>query len=56
MSIRYTPIQAIRAKCLACTCDQPSEIRLCPVTTCALWEYRMGKRPVHTTLNEGQHA
>ena len=28
-----------------CTCYQPKEIRLCPITTCALWPYRMGKRP-----------
>jgi hypothetical protein len=56
MSDRLTPIQAIRAKCLACTCDQPGEVRHCPVITCALWEYRMGKRPVHTPLSEGSHA
>jgi hypothetical protein len=40
-----TPIKAMRAKCLDCTCNQPKEVRLCPVTTCALWPYRMGKRP-----------
>lgn len=40
-----TPIKTIRAKCLDCTCQQPLEVRLCPVVTCALWPYRMGKRP-----------
>ena len=42
---RLTPIKAIRAKCMDCSCNQPKEIRQCPVITCALWPYRMGKRP-----------
>jgi len=42
---RLTPIQAIRVKCLDCCCQQPKEVRECPVTNCALWPYRMGKRP-----------
>ena len=41
----YTPIRAIRAKCLDCTCQQPKEVRLCTVKECPLWPYRMGKRP-----------
>lgn len=39
------PMKAIRAKCLDCTCQQPKEVRLCPIITCALWPYRLGKRP-----------
>jgi hypothetical protein len=39
-----TPMQAIRAKCLDCTCQQPKEVRLCTVKQCPLWPYRMGKR------------
>jgi hypothetical protein len=42
---RLTPIKAIRAKCLDCSNHQPKEVRLCPVTNCPLWLYRMGKRP-----------
>ncbi len=45
MSTHLTPIKAIRSKCLDCSCYQPKEIRLCPVTNCPLWPYRMGKRP-----------
>lgn len=41
-----TPVQSIRAKCLDCSCQQPKEVRLCPATKCALWPYRLGKRPV----------
>jgi hypothetical protein len=40
-----TPMKAIRAKCLDCSCYQPREVRLCPVISCALWPYRMGRRP-----------
>jgi hypothetical protein len=41
-----TPIlSVIRAKCLDCCCYQPSEIRKCTATGCALWPYRMGTNP-----------
>lgn len=40
-----TPMRAIRAKCLDCSGGSTKEVRLCPVTTCALWPYRMGRRP-----------
>lgn len=44
MAIR-TPIKAIRAKCLDCTCGQVGEVRECAIKTCPLYEYRMGHRP-----------
>jgi hypothetical protein len=47
-----TPIKAIRAKCLDCTCHQPKEIRECPIITCPLWLYRMGRRPKADELIE----
>lgn len=40
-----TPIKAIRAKCLDCSCRQVKEIRECPITDCSLYSYRMGRRP-----------
>ena len=40
-----TPVKAIRAKCLDCTCSQVKEVRSCPSYHCALWPYRMGARP-----------
>jgi hypothetical protein len=42
---QLTPIKAIRAKCMDCTCNQPKEIRECPIIGCPLWPYRMGHRP-----------
>lgn len=42
---KLTPIKAIRAKCLECSCGQAKEVRLCPIDTCALYPYRMGHRP-----------
>lgn len=38
-----SPLKAIRAKCLDCTCGQASEVKNCVSTNCPLWEYRMGK-------------
>ena len=32
--------EAIRGKCLDCTCDQRTEIKMCPVTKCPLWKHR----------------
>lgn len=40
-----TPVKAIRAKCMDCTCNQYIEIKLCPVKDCPLYPYRMGHRP-----------
>lgn len=45
---KLTPLKAIRAKCLDCTCYQPKEVRLCTITRCPLHEYRFGKRPTTT--------
>lgn len=40
-----TPLKAIRAKCLECSCGQAKEVRLCILKDCPLYPYRMGKRP-----------
>jgi hypothetical protein len=40
-----TPIQAIRAKCLECSNDQPGEVSGCPIGDCALYPFRMGSNP-----------
>ena len=46
-----TPIKAIRKKCLDCSCGQLVEIRECPVIECALYPYRMGRRPDKVTID-----
>lgn len=38
-----SPLKAIRAKCLDCSCNQINEVKLCPVTNCALYPFRFGK-------------
>ena len=40
-----TPVKAIRAKCHDCCCDSAQEVKLCPVTDCPLYPYRMGHNP-----------
>lgn len=42
----YTPLKAIRKKCLDCCSGQVVEVRECPPCKhCTLWPYRMGHRP-----------
>jgi hypothetical protein len=44
----FTPIKAMRKKCLDCCCGSPQEVKLCPVRDCALYPYRLGKHPKRT--------
>jgi hypothetical protein len=39
-------LSVIRAKCLDCCGEQPSEVRRCVSIKCALWPYRMGSNPM----------
>jgi hypothetical protein len=41
----YTPMKAIRHRCLDCCAGSAREVGLCPVHTCSLYPYRFGKRP-----------
>lgn len=41
----YTPMKAIRRRCLDCCCGSSQEVGLCPVHSCSLFPYRFGKRP-----------
>lgn len=34
-------LKAIRKKCLDCSCNQSKEVRLCPITDCSLYTYRL---------------
>src|SRR5437763_1036341 len=40
-----SPIEAIRRKCLDCSCYQPSEVKLCQALACPLWPFRAGRHP-----------
>ena len=46
-----TPIKAMRAKCIDCCCGSHKEIKECTVIDCALYPYRMGRRPDQATLD-----
>lgn len=37
--------KTIRLKCLDCCCGSHNEVKLCPVTSCPLWEWRFGCYP-----------
>lgn len=38
-------LNAIREKCMDCTCGQTLEVKDCIDYECPLWKYRMGKDP-----------
>ena len=38
-----SPLRAIRAKCLDCSCYQAGEVRLCEAVKCPLWLFWAGK-------------
>jgi hypothetical protein len=40
-----SPLKAIRAKCLDCSCNSTREARLCVILDCPLYPFRMGKNP-----------
>ena len=41
----YTPMKAIRRRCLDCCCGSSQEVSLCLVHSCSLHPYRFGRRP-----------
>lgn len=41
---RWSPIKAIRAKCMDCSCGSSEEVKQCPVSSCPLYEYRFGTK------------
>ena len=45
MTTKANILQAIRRKCLDCSCYQPIEVRNCHLSTCDLWPYRLGRDP-----------
>jgi len=47
----YTPVKAIRKKCLDCCSGKVKEVRLCQVVECALYPYRFGRRPTKAILD-----
>jgi len=42
---KYTPLKAIRRKCLDCCCGSPQEVKSCELDFCSLHPYRLGKNP-----------
>ncbi len=49
------PVKAIREHCLDCCCGSSTEVKLCTVTKCALYPFRLGKNPYRTkVLSEEQ--
>lgn len=41
----HKPLRAIRKKCLECSGGSSTEVKLCSVTKCPLYEFRSGQVP-----------
>ena len=54
MTTKAALLKSIRAKCLDCSCYQPSEVQKCTVQTCALWPFRFGKDPAPSRSFQNQ--
>ena len=44
MTKKLTPLKAIRKYCMECSYTF-TDVRECPITECALFQYRFGKNP-----------
>lgn len=44
-SERLTAGKSIRRACIECAGGLMIEVKLCPVESCPLWQWRFGKRP-----------
>lgn len=40
-----TPLKAIRAKCIDCSCGSSAEVRNCQIMSCPLYDFRFGHNP-----------
>lgn len=40
-----TPLKAIRAKCIDCSCGSVAEVRECQLRSCPLYDFRNGHNP-----------
>jgi hypothetical protein len=52
----WTPMQAIKQKCIDCSCGQQKERLLCAVKGCPLWPFRKGRKPIKRHVSEEQRA
>lgn len=50
---KMTPLRAIRAKRLDCSCGQAKEVRFCPIEKCPLYPFGMGHRPKGEEILDG---
>lgn len=47
----FRPLMAIRMKCRERQAENLAKVRRCEMTDCALWPYRLARRPVGTSTH-----
>lgn len=53
MAKHLTPLRSIRQNCLDCSNNQPSAVKVCGITDCPLWIYRLGTNPKRKGIKKG---
>lgn len=51
----FSPIRAIRAKCIDCSGNSIAEARKCTAVLCPLWAFRMGSNVFHSRSTAAQN-
>lgn len=52
-----SPLKAIRFYCIECSGDSPKEVKLCPISDCPFYQFRLGNNPNRSGIggNIGSH-
>lgn len=53
---KTTPLRAIRAKCMECSCGNTAEVRNCVIPRCPLYPYRFGHNPARAGIGSKSPA
>ncbi len=54
--MKVTPMKQMRRKCLDCCLNSKQEVRECTAYHCALYPYRMGRRPTEKEIETHVNA
>lgn len=52
---KYSPLRAIREKCIDCCCGNTAEVRKCTLEKCPLYTFRMGHNPNRKGIGGGKN-
>ena len=51
---RMSPLHALRLRCIDCSGDSATEVRMCTAVRCPAWPFRMGTNPWRASVSEAR--